>query len=67
MPLSEMDTQASRGLMSATLTAADGRAVTLRAAAAQWALSVAMSIGLPVQGAFEAREGGMDLVFRPIV
>ena len=48
-PLSEMDTQASRGLMSATLTAADGRAVTLRDAASQWALSVAIPqiIGTP--------------------
>ena len=33
----------------------------------RWRSDVAMSIGLPVQGAFEAREGGMDLVFRPIV
>ena len=55
MPLSEMDTQASRGLMSATLTAADGKAVTLRAAAAQWALSVAIPqvIGTPEQVAKE--------------
>ncbi len=55
MPLSEMDTQASRGLMSATLTSADGRAVTLRAAAAQWALSVAIPqvIGTPEQVAKE--------------
>ena len=55
MPLSEMDTQASRGLMSATLTAADGKAVTLRAAAAQWALSVAIPqvIGTPEQVANE--------------
>ncbi len=55
MPLSEMDTQASRGLMSATLSAADGRAVTLREAAAQWALSVAIPqlIGTPEQVAAE--------------
>ncbi len=48
-PLAEMDTQASRGLMSATLTGADGGAVTLRQAAAQWALSVAIPqlIGTP--------------------
>ena len=55
MPLSEMDTQASRGLMSATLTSSDGKAVTLRAAAAQWALSVAIPqvIGTPEQVANE--------------
>ena len=54
-PLSEMDTQASRGLMSATLSAADGHAVTLREAAAQWALSVAIPqvIGTPEQVAAE--------------
>ena len=54
-PLSEMDTQASRGLMSATLTAADGRAVTLRDAASQWALSVAIPqiIGTPESVAAE--------------
>ena len=50
-----MDTQASRGLMSATLSAADGHAVTLREAAAQWALSVAIPqvIGTPEQVAAE--------------
>ena len=54
-PLTEMDTQASRGLMSATLSSADGRAVTLREAAAQWALSVAIPqiIGTPEQVAAE--------------
>ncbi len=54
-PLTEMDTQASRGLMSATLSSADGKAVTLREAAAQWALSVAIPqiIGTPEQVAAE--------------
>ena len=33
----------------------------------RWRSHVAMSIGLPVHGTFEARESGMDLVFRPIV
>ena len=33
----------------------------------RWRCDVPMSIGLPVQGAFEAREGGMDLVFTPLV
>ena len=33
----------------------------------RWRSDVAMSIGLPVQGAFEARQGGMDLVFSPLV
>ena len=32
----------------------------------RWRSDVAMSIGLPVQGTFEAREGGMDLVFKPL-
>lgn len=30
----------------------------------RWRGDVTMSIGLPVIGAFEAREGGVDLVFR---
>jgi uncharacterized protein len=33
----------------------------------RWHSDVTMSIGLPVRGVFEAREGGMDLVFKPIV
>ena len=33
----------------------------------RWRCDVALSIGLPVQGAFEARDGGMDLVFTPLV
>ena len=33
----------------------------------RWHSDAAMSIGLPVQGVFEAREGGMDLVFKPVV
>ena len=33
----------------------------------RWRSDVALSIGQPVQGAFEAREGGMDLVFTPLV
>ncbi len=54
-PLAEMDTNASRGLMSATLSSADGQAVTLRGAASQWALSVAIPqvIGTPEQVAAE--------------
>ena len=54
-PLSEMDTNASRGLMSATLTSADGKAVTLREAASKWALSVAIPqvVGTPEQVADE--------------
>ena len=31
----------------------------------RWRGDVALSIGLPVQGNFEAREGGVDLVFVP--
>ena len=54
-PLAEMETQASRGLMAATLSGADGKAVTLRQAAAQWALSVAIPqvVGTPEQVADE--------------
>ena len=54
-PLAEMETQASRGLMAATATGADGKAVTLREAATKWALSVAMPqvIGTPEQVADE--------------
>ena len=50
-PLAEMDTQASRGLMAATASSADGGAVTLREAASRWALSVAIPqiIGTPEQ------------------
>ncbi len=49
--LADMDTQASRGLMAATASSADGRAVTLREAASRWALSVAIPqiIGTPEQ------------------
>ena len=55
MPLAEMDTQASRGLMSATITGADGKAITLREAASKWALSVAIPqlVGTPEQVATE--------------
>ena len=54
-PMAEMETQASRGLMAATLSGADGKAVTLREAAAQWALSVAIPqvVGTPEQVASE--------------
>ncbi|MGS0743437.1 NtaA/DmoA family FMN-dependent monooxygenase [Glaciimonas sp. GG7] len=54
-PLAEMETQASRGLMAATVTGADGKAVTLRQAATTWALSVAIPqiIGTPEQVADE--------------
>lgn len=49
--LADMDTQASRGLMAATASSADGKAVTLREAASRWALSVAIPqiIGTPEQ------------------
>lgn len=33
----------------------------------RWRGDLAMAIGIPVAGAFEAREGGVDLVFRPRV
>ncbi len=33
----------------------------------RWRGDVEMAIGIPVVGAFEAREGGVDLVFRPRV
>ena len=33
----------------------------------RWRGNVTMSIGLPVKGVFEAREGGMDLVFTALV
>jgi uncharacterized protein len=33
----------------------------------RWRSNAAVSIGLHVKGAFEAREGGMDLVFMPLV
>lgn len=54
-PLATMETQASRGLMAATLSGADGKAVTLREAAAKWALSVAIPqvVGTPEQVAAE--------------
>ena len=54
-PLAEMETQASRGLMAATVTGADGQAVTLREAASKWALSVAIPqiVGTPEQVADE--------------
>ncbi len=49
--LTDMDTQASRGLMAATASSADGKAITLREAASRWALSVAIPqlIGTPEQ------------------
>ena len=54
-PMKEMETQASRGLMAATLSGADGGTVTLRQAAAQWALSVAIPqlVGTPEHVAAE--------------
>jgi long-chain alkane monooxygenase len=54
-PLAEMETQASRGLMAASSTGADGKAVTLRESAAQWVLSVAIPqiVGTPEQVAAE--------------
>jgi long-chain alkane monooxygenase len=54
-PLAEMETQASRGLMAASSTGADGKAVTLRESAAQWVLSVAIPqvVGTPEQVADE--------------
>ena len=57
-PLAEMETQASRGLMAATLTGADGQGVTLRQAASQWALSVAIPqvVGTPEQVATEIED-----------
>ena len=49
--LADMDTQASRGLMAATASSEDGKAITLREAASRWALSVAIPqiIGTPEQ------------------
>ena len=57
-PLTEMDTQASRGLMAATASGADGKPVTLREAASRWALSVAIPqlIGTPEQVADRMEE-----------
>ena len=54
-PLAEMETQASRGLLAASTTGADGKAVTLRDAAARWELSVSIPqlIGTPEQVAAE--------------
>lgn len=54
-PLAQMETQASRGLMAATVTGADGGTVTLREAASKWALSVAIPqvVGTPEQVAAE--------------
>lgn len=51
LPLAEMDTQTSRGLMAATTSTADGGKITLRDAAARWALSVSIPqvIGTPEQ------------------
>jgi alkanesulfonate monooxygenase SsuD/methylene tetrahydromethanopterin reductase-like flavin-dependent oxidoreductase (luciferase family) len=50
-PLEDMDTQASKGLMAATASSADGAKITLREAASRWALSVAIPqvIGTPEQ------------------
>ena len=54
-PLAEMETQASRGLLAASTTGADGKALTLRDAAARWALSVSIPqvVGTPEQVADE--------------
>ncbi|MEI6384856.1 MAG: NtaA/DmoA family FMN-dependent monooxygenase [Betaproteobacteria bacterium] len=54
-PMKEMDTQASRGLMAATLSGASGEDVTLRQAASKWALSVAIPqiVGTPEKVADE--------------
>ena len=50
-PLDTIDSQASRGLLAATAAGADGHRVTLREAASQWDLSVAIPqiIGTPEQ------------------
>ena len=55
IPLAEMKTEASRGLMAASSTGADGKAVTLRESASQWVLSVAIPqvVGTPEQVADE--------------
>ena len=49
--LAGIDSQASRGLLAATASSADGKAITLREAASRWALSVAIPqlIGTPEQ------------------
>ncbi len=49
--LESMATQASRGLLAATASSADGKPVTLREAASRWALSVAIPqvVGTPGQ------------------
>jgi alkanesulfonate monooxygenase SsuD/methylene tetrahydromethanopterin reductase-like flavin-dependent oxidoreductase (luciferase family) len=54
-PLSEMDSQASRGLLSATMTSASDKSVTLAEAASRWALSVGIPqiCGTPEQVADE--------------
>ena len=54
-PLADMETQASRGLVAATSTGADGKAVTLREAASHWVLSVGIPqiVGTPERVASE--------------
>ena len=54
-PLADMETQASRGLLAASSSGADGLAVTLRVAASRWALSVSIPqvVGTPEQVADE--------------
>ena len=60
-PLSEMDTQASRGLLAATVAGADGKDVTLREAASRWALSV----GIPrIVGTPEQVAGQIEAIWR---
>ena len=61
-PLAEMETQASRGLLAASTTGADGKAITLRDAAARWALSVSIPqvIGTPEQVADEMERTWRD-------
>ncbi len=50
-PLAEMETQASRGLLAASTSGADGKQVTLRDAAKRWELSVSIPqlVGTPEQ------------------
>ena len=54
-PLAEFESQASRGLLAASTTGADGKAVTLRDAAKRWELSVSIPqlVGTPEQVAAE--------------
>jgi long-chain alkane monooxygenase len=54
-PLAEFETQASRGLLAASTSGADGKQVTLRDAAKRWELSVSIPqiVGTPEQVANE--------------